>query len=111
MARDICLALGERIRQLRLKRGWRQIDLAEHAGMHENYVSDLELGHKEICLRMLGMVARALDTTPSELLKGIERSQEPRADPRTLQVVTTLRANARPMPGGASWSFDSTKDV
>ena len=46
MARDICIALGERIRELRLKRGWRQIDLAEETGMHENYVSDLEQGHK-----------------------------------------------------------------
>jgi XRE family aerobic/anaerobic benzoate catabolism transcriptional regulator len=72
MARDICEALGERIRQLRLKRGWKQIDLAEEAGMHENYVSDLELGRKEICLRMLQMLARAFDLTPSELLKGIE---------------------------------------
>lgn len=43
MARDVCVALGERIRQLRLERGWRQIDLAEETGMHEDYVSDLEL--------------------------------------------------------------------
>lgn len=72
MAREICIALGERIRELRLKRGWRQIDLAVETGMHENYVSDLELGNKEICLRMLQTVAGAFDMTPSELLKGIE---------------------------------------
>ena len=72
MARDICTAFGERIRQLRQARGWRQIDLAEETGMHENYVSDLEQGHKEICLRMLQSVAGAFDMTPSELLKGIE---------------------------------------
>jgi XRE family aerobic/anaerobic benzoate catabolism transcriptional regulator len=72
MARDICLALGERIRTLRVDRGWRQIDLAEETGMHENYVSDLELGQKEICLRMLQAVAQAFDMTASDLLKGIE---------------------------------------
>jgi transcriptional regulator with XRE-family HTH domain len=72
MARDICIALGERIRLLRQDRGWRQIDLAEEAGIHENYVSDLEQGHKEICLRMIQSVAAAFDMTPSELLKGIE---------------------------------------
>ena len=72
MAKDICVALGERIRQLRVKRGWRQIDLAEETGMHENYVSDLEQGQKEICLRMLQSVAGAFDMTSSELLKGIE---------------------------------------
>lgn len=48
MARDICIMLGERVRRLRKDRGWRQIDLAEHAEIHENYVSDLEAGRKEI---------------------------------------------------------------
>ena len=72
MARDICVALGERIRELRIGRGWRQIDLAEQAGIHENYVSDLETGHKEICLRTLKMVAGAFDMKPTDLLKGIE---------------------------------------
>jgi transcriptional regulator with XRE-family HTH domain len=71
MTRDICIALGERIRELRQSRGWRQIDLAEETGMHENYVSDLELGHKEICLRMLQTVAAAFGVKPSDLLKGI----------------------------------------
>lgn len=72
MARDICIALEERIRQLRLERGWRQIDLAEETGMHENYVSDIEQGHKEICVRMLQAVANAFQMTMAELLKGIE---------------------------------------
>jgi transcriptional regulator with XRE-family HTH domain len=54
MAKDICVALGE------------------ETGMHENYVSDLEQGRKEICIRMLQSVANAFDITPSELLKGIE---------------------------------------
>ena len=72
MARDICIALGERIRELRLARGWRQIDFAEETGMHENYVSDLELGRKEICLHMLQTVASAFGMKTHELLKGIE---------------------------------------
>ena len=53
-------------------RGWRQIDLAEEVGIHENYVSDLELGRKEICLRALKALASAFDMTAAELLKGIE---------------------------------------
>jgi transcriptional regulator with XRE-family HTH domain len=72
MARDICISLGEHIRKLRKARGWRQIDLAEQTGMHENYVSDLELGRKEICLRTLQMVAGAFDMKAAELLKDIE---------------------------------------
>ena len=57
MASDICEALGLRIRELRAQRGWRQIDLAEEAGIHENYVSDLEQGRKEICLRTLRTIS------------------------------------------------------
>jgi XRE family aerobic/anaerobic benzoate catabolism transcriptional regulator len=72
MARDVCIALGERIRELRLERQWRQIDLAEETGMHENYVSDLELGHKEVFLRMLQTIANAFDMKTHELLKGID---------------------------------------
>jgi XRE family aerobic/anaerobic benzoate catabolism transcriptional regulator len=59
MARDICVSLGERIRELRKARGWRQLDLAEQAGINENYVSDLELGNKEICLRTLKAISTA----------------------------------------------------
>ena len=72
MASDVCAALGKRIRQLRKQHGWRQIDLAEEAGVHENYVSDLEHGRKEICLRTLKTIASAFDLTLAELLKGIE---------------------------------------
>jgi len=33
MVRDICVVLGKRIRQLVTARSWRQIDLAEQAGI------------------------------------------------------------------------------
>ena len=72
VSRDICIALGERIRQLRNERGWRQIDLAEHAGIHENYVSDLETGRKEVCLRTLQTLAVAFGLKTADLLKGLE---------------------------------------
>jgi XRE family transcriptional regulator, regulator of sulfur utilization len=72
MAKDICIALGKRIRQLRLERGWRQIDLAEEAGLHENFISELEQGSKEACLRTLQKIARALDLKSDELLRNID---------------------------------------
>jgi transcriptional regulator with XRE-family HTH domain len=72
MARDVCIALGDRIRQLRKDRGWRQIDFAEEAGIHENYVSDLEQGRKEVGLRTLQAIAKAFNMKLDELLKNIE---------------------------------------
>jgi len=71
MASDICTAVGERIRQLRAERGWRQIDLAEAAGISENYVSDLEIGKKEVCLRTLDTITRSLSLPLSDFFKGI----------------------------------------
>jgi len=56
---------------LRTERGWRQIDLAEEAGINENYVSDLELGRKEVCLRTIQALAAAFDLTVSEFLKTV----------------------------------------
>jgi XRE family aerobic/anaerobic benzoate catabolism transcriptional regulator len=71
MARDICVATGERIRKLRRAKGWRQIDLAEHSGVHEVHISDLERGTREPGLRTLSKIAAALDTSLSELLKNL----------------------------------------
>jgi len=73
MARDICVQFGEQVRELRRERGWRQLDLAEHAGISENYISDLELGRKEICLRTIDSLAEALDMKISDLMKAIGR--------------------------------------
>ena len=71
MAKDICAATGERIRKLRRARSWRQIDLAEQSGVHEVHISDLERGTREAGLRTLSKIASALETTLSELLKGL----------------------------------------
>ena len=72
MASDICILLGLRIRELRTAKGWRQIDLAEEAGINENYVSDIEIGKKELGLRTMQAVADAFNLTVAELLKGVE---------------------------------------
>jgi len=69
MARDICIRFGERVRELRKERGWRQLDLAEQAGISENYVSDLELGRKEVCLRTIEALSKALEVTVLDLMR------------------------------------------
>jgi transcriptional regulator with XRE-family HTH domain len=68
---DVCVQVGERIRQLRKKRGWRQIDLAEQSGIHEVHISDLERGVREVGLRHLAALATAFEVSLSEFLKGI----------------------------------------
>lgn len=72
MPSDVCIQLGERIRQLRKEKGWRQIDLAEQSGIHEVHISDLERGAREVGLRHLAALAAAFEMSLSEFLKGIK---------------------------------------
>jgi transcriptional regulator with XRE-family HTH domain len=71
MARDICAAVGERVRMLRKARGWRQIDLAEHSGISVIYLSYLERGKKEVCLRNLHQLATSFECSLSEFLQDL----------------------------------------
>lgn len=68
MEQDICILVGARIRDNRLQRGWRQIDLAAHASISETYISEVETGSSEICLRTLNAIAKAFGLTLGELL-------------------------------------------
>lgn len=72
MASDICSRLGKRIREMRKAKGWRQIDLAQHSGVHEVHISDLERGAREVGLRTLFALAQALGVKLDALVKGID---------------------------------------
>jgi len=72
MGREICKALGSRIRSLRKAKAWRQIDLAQHSGMHEVHISDLERGSREVGLKTLQKLAKAFGVKTSDLLKGLD---------------------------------------
>jgi transcriptional regulator with XRE-family HTH domain len=72
MASDVCVLLGKKIRELRKAKGWRQIDLAQHSGIHEVHISDLERGAREAGLRTLHSISRALGVKMTELLRGID---------------------------------------
>jgi XRE family aerobic/anaerobic benzoate catabolism transcriptional regulator len=71
MTIDLCILLGRRIRALRKAKGWRQIDLAQHSGVHEVHISDLERGTREAGIRTLQRIAKSLETTVSDLFKGL----------------------------------------
>jgi transcriptional regulator with XRE-family HTH domain len=49
---------------MRRARNWRQIDLAEHSGIHEVHISDLERGTREPGLRTLSKIVSALAGSP-----------------------------------------------
>lgn len=56
----------------RKSRGWRQIDLAQHSGVHEVHISDLERGVREVGIRTLFALAKALEVKLEVLVKGLD---------------------------------------
>ena len=51
---------GRRIRQLRLKKGWTQEQLAERANQYWTYIGGIERGERNVTLQVIADIARAL---------------------------------------------------
>jgi transcriptional regulator with XRE-family HTH domain len=62
---------GHQVRGARLARGLSQEALAHEAGLHRTYVGSIERGERNVSLQNILRLARALKTTPSNLLEGI----------------------------------------
>ena len=69
---DFTEAFGLVVREARLKAGLSQERLAELAGLHRTYVSELERGLTSISVRKLERLAVALNTKPHLLVKSAE---------------------------------------
>ena len=65
-------ALGAVVRTFRLARGLTQERLAEGAGLHTTYVSDVERGRRNIGIINVDRMARALATDLVELMAAVE---------------------------------------
>jgi transcriptional regulator with XRE-family HTH domain len=68
MEGDLQRAIGRNLRQLRLAQGLSQESLAERLGYSRGYISELELGKRNLSLRSFERLAADLDTTPLALL-------------------------------------------
>lgn len=61
--------LGQKIRKIRLAKGWTQEVLSFEAEVNKNYISDLERGARNPTLKILIKIADALDVDIVELLE------------------------------------------
>jgi transcriptional regulator with XRE-family HTH domain len=68
---SLLVAVGKRIRALRLAKGWTQTDMAVNFGMNRGHISDIEQGKREAGLVTLQIIARGLGTTMSRLLRNL----------------------------------------
>ena len=68
MATDICEQFGANLRR---QRDFTQEELAHRVGMDVSYLSELENGRKEPCLRKMKELSQALSVPLAQLLRGI----------------------------------------
>jgi len=64
--------LGENVKNLRLKAGLSQEELADIASLHRTYIGSVERGERNISLENIVQLSHSLNVPPADLLKGIE---------------------------------------
>ena len=82
MTDELLVSLGRRARGIRQRRGWTLRDVADRSGLSPRFLVQLEAGRGNISVRRLADVARALGTTPAQLLNGMET-----ASPRPVALL------------------------
>lgn len=68
---SILIRFGERVRQLRKARGFSQQSFAETCGLDRTYIGGIERGERNVALRNIGVIAKSLGLSVSELTTGL----------------------------------------
>jgi transcriptional regulator with XRE-family HTH domain len=61
-------AFGERLQQIRKRRGLSQVEVAQRLGIHQSLISQYERGYLRLHGALLVRLAQALETTPDAIL-------------------------------------------
>jgi transcriptional regulator with XRE-family HTH domain len=80
--REILVALGQRIRGLRKRKGFSQEAFADVTGVHRTWMGAVERGERNLSFHNLVLVSKALGITLSQLLSGVEKQAEELRDGR-----------------------------
>ena len=66
---NIEVRVGKRIKELRNKKGISQEALAFRCKLHRTYISDIERGLRNVSIRNIEKIAKALAVSPVELIR------------------------------------------
>ena len=69
MKQDILKDFGNRVKQLRLGKNLSQEKLSQVCDIDRTYISGVERGIRNVSLLNIARLAKALEVSPSELLK------------------------------------------
>lgn len=73
MSDDILIKFGKAIRQTRSERQISQEEFADMCGMHRSYMSDVELGKRNVSLENIEKIANAFSMSVSQLFVIVEK--------------------------------------
>ena len=74
MQKDLLFAFGQTVRKLRLSKDISQEKFADMCNLHRTYISDVELGERNVSLENIGKIAAALDMRVSKLFQEVEKN-------------------------------------
>lgn len=74
MQADILFLFGQAIRGLRQEKNISQEAFADMCGLHRTYISDVELGKRNVSLENIEKMANALDITLPKLFERVVSS-------------------------------------
>jgi len=100
---DLDGLVRQRIRGLRVARGWSLDDLAARCYLSPSTLSRIETGHRRISLDQLSAIARALGTTLDQLVESVDDDDvviRPHRD--VVRGVTTWMLSREPGPHGVT---------
>ena len=72
MKEHILIRYGQAVRKVRLEQGISQEELADRCGLHRTYISDVEIGKRNISLENIERIAISLNRTLSDFFKEVE---------------------------------------
>lgn len=71
MKEDILKKFASRLKEFRVKKGFSQEKLGELAGLHRTYIGMVERAEKNLSLKNISKLAKALEVRIEELFRGL----------------------------------------
>ncbi len=72
MQTELMISFGKTVRRLRIKQKISQEAFADTCGLHRTYISDIELGKRNVSLENIEKIADALGISVSQLFAETE---------------------------------------
>ncbi|GEM_PF-130053 len=90
---DLSAGLADVLKRQRLSLGLNQAQLAERAGLHRSYISEVERGSQNITIETLGRLAEALETSVLTLVEGANKNVRSLTRPIEILLVEDNEAD------------------